>query len=93
MTDNGAYTWSAAVQETVDATLNRTVSSGKHIKSDFCKSCQRCKLMNVLSIKLPASQVLFSGVIRSLQICRQASQHEQTGCHSCTFGLGLFPVL
>lgn len=28
-TDNGAYTWSAGVQETVDATLNRTVSSGK----------------------------------------------------------------
>lgn len=28
MTDNGAYTWQAAVQETVDATLNRTVSSG-----------------------------------------------------------------
>jgi photosystem II stability/assembly factor-like uncharacterized protein len=27
-TNNGAYTWSAAVQETVDATLNRTVSSG-----------------------------------------------------------------
>lgn len=27
-TDNGAYSWSAAVQETVDATLNRTVSSG-----------------------------------------------------------------
>lgn len=27
-TDNTAYTWSAAVQETVDATLNRTVSSG-----------------------------------------------------------------
>jgi photosystem II stability/assembly factor-like uncharacterized protein len=28
VTDNGAYSWSAAVQETVDATLNRTVSSG-----------------------------------------------------------------
>ena len=28
VTDNGAYTWQAAVQETVDATLNRTVSSG-----------------------------------------------------------------
>lgn len=28
VTDNGAYTWTAAVQETVDATLNRTVSSG-----------------------------------------------------------------
>lgn len=28
VTDNTAYTWSAAVQETVDATLNRTVSSG-----------------------------------------------------------------
>ena len=27
-TDNGAQTWKAAVQETVDATLNRTVSSG-----------------------------------------------------------------
>ena len=27
-TDNSAYSWSAAVQETVDATLNRTVSSG-----------------------------------------------------------------
>lgn len=27
-TDNAAYTWTAAVQETVDATLNRTVSSG-----------------------------------------------------------------
>ena len=29
VTDNAAYTWTAAVQETVDATLNRTVSSGK----------------------------------------------------------------
>ena len=28
MTNNAAYTWQAAVQETVDATLNRTVSSG-----------------------------------------------------------------
>ncbi|KAK9855782.1 hypothetical protein WJX84_009581 [Apatococcus fuscideae] len=28
VTDNGAYSWAAAVQETVDATLNRTVSSG-----------------------------------------------------------------
>jgi photosystem II stability/assembly factor-like uncharacterized protein len=28
VTDNSAYTWKAAVQETVDATLNRTVSSG-----------------------------------------------------------------
>jgi len=28
VTDNGAYTWQAAVQETVDGTLNRTVSSG-----------------------------------------------------------------
>lgn len=27
-TSNAAYTWKAAVQETVDATLNRTVSSG-----------------------------------------------------------------
>lgn len=30
VTDNGAYTWQAAVQETVDGTLNRTVSSGEH---------------------------------------------------------------
>ena len=29
VTDNGAFSWSAAVQETVDATLNRTVSSGE----------------------------------------------------------------
>ena len=29
VTDNTAYTWSAAVLETVDATLNRTVSSGE----------------------------------------------------------------
>ncbi|GBF88779.1 photosystem II stability assembly factor chloroplastic [Raphidocelis subcapitata] len=28
VTDNTAYSWTAAVQETVDATLNRTVSSG-----------------------------------------------------------------
>ena len=28
VTNNAAYTWTAAVQETVDATLNRTVSSG-----------------------------------------------------------------
>lgn len=28
VTDNAAYTWTGAVQETVDATLNRTVSSG-----------------------------------------------------------------
>lgn len=28
VTDNAAYSWTAAVQETVDATLNRTVSSG-----------------------------------------------------------------
>ena len=29
VTDNAAYTWAAAVQETVDATLNRSVSSGE----------------------------------------------------------------
>lgn len=29
VTNNKAYTWSAAVMETVDATLNRTVSSGE----------------------------------------------------------------
>jgi photosystem II stability/assembly factor-like uncharacterized protein len=29
VTNNTAYTWSAAVMETVDATLNRTVSSGE----------------------------------------------------------------
>lgn len=29
VTNNRAYTWSAAVMETVDATLNRTVSSGE----------------------------------------------------------------
>ena len=29
VTDNAAQTWKAAVQETVDATLNRTVSSGE----------------------------------------------------------------
>lgn len=28
VTNNAAYTWKAAVEETVDATLNRTVSSG-----------------------------------------------------------------
>ena len=28
VTDNAASTWKAAIQETVDATLNRTVSSG-----------------------------------------------------------------
>ena len=28
VTSNAAYSWTAAVQETVDATLNRTVSSG-----------------------------------------------------------------
>jgi D-arabinose 1-dehydrogenase-like Zn-dependent alcohol dehydrogenase len=32
VTNNKAYTWSAAVQETVDATLNRTVSSGEQRK-------------------------------------------------------------
>lgn len=28
VTNNAAYSWTAAVQESVDATLNRTVSSG-----------------------------------------------------------------
>ena len=28
VTKNAAYSWQAAVQESVDATLNRTVSSG-----------------------------------------------------------------
>ena len=32
MTDNAAYSWTAAVNETVDATLNRTVSSGKSLR-------------------------------------------------------------
>ena len=31
VTDNAAYSWAAAVQETVDATLNRTVSSGESL--------------------------------------------------------------
>lgn len=34
VTNNRAYTWSAAVLETVDATLNRTVSSGKQEGSE-----------------------------------------------------------
>ena len=29
VTKNAAYSWQAAVQESVDATLNRTVSSGR----------------------------------------------------------------
>ena len=33
VTDNAAYSWTAAVQETVDATLNRTVSSGEPKKA------------------------------------------------------------
>ncbi len=33
VTDNAAYTWTAAVQETVDATLNRTVSSGGGLRA------------------------------------------------------------
>jgi photosystem II stability/assembly factor-like uncharacterized protein len=38
VTNNKAYTWSAAVLETVDATLNRTVSSGeqqRRTRADF----------------------------------------------------------
>lgn len=42
VTDNAAYTWKAAVQETVDATLNRTVSSGEH----FCSTPGVIDLMN-----------------------------------------------
>ena len=43
VTDNSAYTWKAAVQETVDATLNRTVSSGRPpgniLGLQCCPSC------------------------------------------------------
>ena len=38
-TNNGAYTWSAAVQETVDATLNRTVSSGACLAQERSHQC------------------------------------------------------
>jgi photosystem II stability/assembly factor-like uncharacterized protein len=36
VTNNRAYTWSAAVTETVDATLNRTVSSGERACVSGC---------------------------------------------------------
>ncbi len=43
VTDNTAYTWSAAVQETVDATLNRTVSSGTDLHVCVCMCvCASC---------------------------------------------------
>ena len=35
MTKNAAYSWQAAVQESVDATLNRTVSSGKALTTNM----------------------------------------------------------
>ena len=46
VTNNAAYSWTAAVQESVDATLNRTVSSGAlrclRMKcSDPLQSCMR----------------------------------------------------
>lgn len=37
VTSNGAMNWTAAVQETVDATLNRVISSGIRCSLSFAK--------------------------------------------------------
>jgi len=42
VTNNRAYTWSAAVMETVDATLNRTVSSGKQAGGASVRGAAAC---------------------------------------------------
>ncbi len=40
VTKNAAYSWQAAVQESVDATLNRTVSSGIYFRCRKQHGCQ-----------------------------------------------------
>ena len=44
VTNNAAYSWTAAVQESVDATLNRTVSSGalRSLRTKCSDSLQSC---------------------------------------------------
>jgi photosystem II stability/assembly factor-like uncharacterized protein len=44
VTNNRAYTWSAAVLETVDATLNRTVSSGEGGHRGCCCNLQQLEV-------------------------------------------------
>lgn len=52
-TDNTAYTWKAAVQETVDATLNRTVSSGKiKVELEHCLFQDWLPFLPVLIVRL-----------------------------------------
>lgn len=56
VTKNAAYSWQAAVQESVDATLNRTVSSGTPILSRQACGFQDYRVLSV-DLSLPEMQV------------------------------------
>ena len=56
VTKNAAYSWQAAVQESVDATLNRTVSSGTPILRRQACDCQDYRVLFV-DLSLPEMQV------------------------------------
>lgn len=64
VTNNAAYSWTAAVQESVDATLNRTVSSG----SPRCP-CMKCDDHMISRMGLPASWWGSTLSLNSVCIC------------------------
>jgi hypothetical protein len=83
VTDNAAYTWTAAVQETVDATLNRTVSSGT-----ACRQCQPgCSFCHTVATVSGQPEVM---------ACRMMHSHAEaraTGSNLCDGHRPLLPQL
>lgn len=66
VTKNAAYSWTAAVQETVDATLNRTVSSGVHDHNAITRSCGPCNAREMGSAIQADNVVLLQSVADGL---------------------------
>ena len=86
VTDNAAATWKAAVQETVDATLNRTVSSGALVAPPPPADCEpqlhlgwQCTLSSGSPLAVPClgpseSQARAAATARIVQRPRRAGR-------------------
>lgn len=78
VTDNGAQSWKAAVQETVDATLNRTVSSGKWTSATVASQEQRWTHTSLHVVNTLAAHTQ-ERVKQSYQPSRK-ERHEEEPC-------------
>ncbi len=74
VTDNGAYTWQAAVQETVDGTLIRTVSSGE-LSPLLCASLKHGKHASTSLVKA-VPQIYCYCILNPTQRCSASTVYE-----------------